>query len=347
MNTTIISISVAVVVAVSALGALAFVYIRRRNNLLKTAGSLNTIDNSNAAKEEDTLLREKLPAINGLAVLDQEVFISREQYPDIEVFNSKTFHFKRNITVNGMIQAEPIVSCSVNKCLYTFVWDFMEQCNAMLRIDPSNGNLITGWAVYGRGGRLSVANDTNVILNINYEAKLKEYTADGELVRVIDLGLGTGIISTWHAVKFPNGQFVICQGCEDDDVNRVCLLSTKATTSSMGRTDEVEILREFGREEGESINSLHYPMFLSANNEGSILVSDINLVLLSSNLDKPRILVFRECGLPGLWRTCFDEPSGQWFVANGDRFMVCWVRNKEIMQKIYDWRSREWVLIAM
>ena len=134
---------------------------------------------------------------------------------NIAVYDSKSFDFKRNITVDGMIHAEPIVSCSENKCLYTFVRNFEKALtvnlgndpakenynfraqtpfNAMLRIDPSNGKLVKDWEVVEGGGRLSVANDTNVILNINYEAKLHEYTADGELIRVIDLALGTGIL---------------------------------------------------------------------------------------------------------------------------------------------------------
>lgn len=286
-------------------------------------------------------------AINGIAVLGEEVFIARERYTNIAVYDSKSFLFKRNITVNGMISAEPIVSCSVNKCLYTFVWGYMEKCNAMLKIDPSNGNLTKDWTVFGRGGRLSVANDTNVILNINFEAKLKEHTAEGELIRVIDLRKGTGILRVWQAVKRPNGKFVICQGCEGDPVNRVCMLSTIATTRTDGgvRIDEVKIENEYCRKDGEQ--RFHYPMYLSTNKEESILVSGTNLVLLSSNIDEPRTLIGD--GKIGLWGTCFDELTRQWIVTGGKRIVVFRVENEEAIKQSYERRLGllDWVLTSL
>ena|SRR6218665_3760927 len=50
----------------------------------------------------------------------------------------------------------------------------------ILRIDPHIGKVVKNWEACEGGGRLSVANDANIILNINLRAQLNEYTADGE-----------------------------------------------------------------------------------------------------------------------------------------------------------------------
>lgn len=76
--------------------------------------------------------------------------------------------------VDGMTNPEHIASCSVNNCLYAFDWKFKNQSSEILRINSIDGNLTKTWEVYEGGGRISIAGDTNVILNINYKAKLHE-----------------------------------------------------------------------------------------------------------------------------------------------------------------------------
>lgn len=270
------------------------------------------------------------------------MFISRLQYTEIEVYDSTTFRFKRRMKVDGMNDPECIVSCSVNNCLYAFDWKYkgQEEISEMLRIDPANGNLIKTWNVNGRGGRLSVASDANVILNINFESGLHEYTANGDLIRKINLDPDrTGIFRAWHAIKLNSGMFVVCHGDYDDPKARVCLLSIIANTCSIpGRTDKVEILKVFGGDKGESRGRLKGPIYLSVDKEGSILVSDSpnKTVLLSRNFDKAQIIVSKKHGLKRSWRTCFNEVTGQWFVSDHHRVMICRVKGKGVERKIFD-----------
>lgn len=114
--------------------------------------------------------------------------------------------------VEGMTDPEHIVSCSLSSCLYAFDWEYLEQLPAILRIDPTNGNLPSTWNISEGGGKLSIASDTNVILTLNDASMLHEYTTKGELIRKINLGHGTGITKAWHAVKLNNGLFVVCHG---------------------------------------------------------------------------------------------------------------------------------------
>jgi len=185
---------------------------------------------------------------------------------------------------------------------------------------------------------MSVASDTNVILNINHEAKLHEYTADGELVRKINLSSATGVSQVWHAVKLHSGLFVVCHWGFGDLLSRVCLLSTKRTDETPGRIDKAEILATFGEEQEDSVR-LKKPTYLSMGPDGSILVSDtskMQVLLLSSNLVDPKILISEEhgLGLPG--RTCFGESECDCFVADYHYVVVCRVVDGKVNRARYD-----------
>lgn len=180
--------------------------------------------------------------ICGLAILDQELFISRRQSPNIEVYDSTTFDFKRQMKVDGTRDPEHIVSCSIINCLYAFDQGQL----AILRIDPTNGNQ-TKICIVPEGGRLSIASDTHVILNIDSEAKLREYTIDGSLVREINFGWRTSIKEAWHAVRLSNNLFVVCHSNNDDLLHRVCLISIKENTGTVKGTYEVKMQAKFGK----------------------------------------------------------------------------------------------------
>lgn len=267
------------------------------------------------------------------------MFISRKECPDIEVYDLRTFDFMRRMEVSGMTKPEHIVSCIVNNCLYASDWIYREEFPAVLRIDPRNGSLITIWNINGSGGRLSVARNGNVILSMNHEAMIHEYTAHGETVRTYNFGADTRISQVWHAIKLNSGQFVICHSGPNSELeSRVCLFPPKDTIDGQATIDEADILMAYGGEQEESFNVLMKPTYLSVDGEGSILVSDESkkqAVLLSSNLDKPRILVSEEDGIKLPWRTCFDGSTKQWLLADLHRFMVLRVKDATVEQKLY------------
>lgn len=96
------------------------------------------------------------------------------------------------------------------------------------------------------------------------------------------------------------------------------MLSVKANARTVGRTDEVEIRKTFGAERSESIVRLMDPIYLLVSDK-----SHKSSVLLNCNLDTQRVFVSEEHGLTLSWRTCFDELTGQWFVSDYQRVIVC------------------------
>lgn len=282
------------------------------------------------------------------------MFILRLKQSFIEVYDSGTFDFKRRVAIKGgvwtnlrIIDPDDIASCSVKNCLYAFNKGFHSQDPSIIRFNPTTGNVISNWTKF-ETCRISVARDTNVILTSTFQ--LDEYTADGEIIREIRLDSGTGITRAWHAAKLNNGLFVVCHGAMSiwgDSTGRVCLLSTKIANIEMirmrwtNRVDEVEILKEFGRVEGESINILGRPFYLSVDKEDTMLVlhesvNENRAVLISSNLEKPRIIVSKDHGMKSSRRACFNDSRGQWLVADYHRVMVCRVKDGEVEREIYD-----------
>src|SRR6218665_1296284 len=268
-----------------------------------------------------------IAAIYGLAILKDEVFVSYLKSSLITVYDSATFNCKRALTVSGLTNPEHIVSSSVYQCLYAFDWSYRGMACEILRIDPHIGTVVKNWETHEGGGRLSIASDTNIILNVNNKAQLNEYTADGELLRMINLASGTYIVRAWHALKLDSRLFVVCHGGYDDPRSRVCLLSIIDNFCGLFQQRlDTEVLRTFGDDYRQPFNNLRRPMYLAVDKDGSILVCDAEnkrLFLLNSCLEEARLLIPEENAdfLP--WRVCVDESNGRYLHAEYNRIQSC------------------------
>ena len=60
--------------------------------------------------------------------------------------------------------------------------------------------------------RLSVTDESNIILTVYEKNKLNEYSPDGQLIREINLSSDAGICHPRHAIKLSNGHFVVSHG---------------------------------------------------------------------------------------------------------------------------------------
>ena len=87
-------------------------------------------------------------AICAVAVLEDEVFVSRRKHTYIDVYDTASVHFKRRMTVDGMTDPTCIASCSVSKFLFTFDLSCDGLSLTLLIINPTNGNLILSLATH-------------------------------------------------------------------------------------------------------------------------------------------------------------------------------------------------------
>src|ERR1043165_4470495 len=63
---------------------------------------------------------EKKKSINGLTILDNELFVVSEKSSEVEVYDSMKFSFSRRWDLKDLINPWDIGSCNRNKCLYIF-----------------------------------------------------------------------------------------------------------------------------------------------------------------------------------------------------------------------------------
>ena len=147
--------------------------------------------------------------ITGMTILDNELFVAIEKREQIEVYDSTELSFSHRMNLRELFNPLDIGSCNIKKCLYIFDAKDDHQSPEILRVDPS-GKLIKNWSSAGDYySRLSVTDESNIILVVHSTKKLNEYSLDGQLIRQINLPSDMHS-DPMHAVKLTNGHFVVC-----------------------------------------------------------------------------------------------------------------------------------------
>src|SRR6218665_1021865 len=247
-------------------------------------------------------------SIIGLAILDKELFVVYEENSEVEVYDSIQLSLNRRLDVTGLFHPRDIGSCNQNKCLYIFSCKFPRHSHEILRVDR-NGNLIKKWSTgddYGFG--LFVTDEMNVILAVFNENKLNEYSSDGQLIREIDLFSGADIRFPWHAIKLPNGNFVVSHGYRND-LHRVCIVDA-----------EGRLIKSFDGNLGSGNDQMRFPVYLAVDANGLVLVVDEwnrRILLLDSNLKfKKEILSDKNDGIRRISRIILDESTGRMLMGD-------------------------------
>jgi len=252
-------------------------------------------------KTEAGLKRGK--SIKGIALLNNELFIVSHSESEVEVYDSTTFEFRRRWQLNELSNAEDAVSCVRNRCLY--ISDSRENQKMILRVD-SEGKLITKWLTNSEIGRLSVTDESTVVLVVHDSSTLKEFSPDGTLIQELDLKL-CGVIHPMHAIKLANGHFVVTQGYLGDPIHRLCEVDT-----------DRKVIKAFGSEKGSGNRQLTNPTYLAIDREGSIMVADAGngrVVLLGSNFEFKREIASKNDGIQIPARIRLDELNGRLHVG--------------------------------
>lgn len=237
----------------------------------------------------------------GVAILDRELFVLTQTTSKIDVYNTKTFVFKRRI-LTTLVNPRDIVSCSRNRCLYVIDWKEKFTQKEIARLDPS-GVVIREWVTGEDKGLLSISSDAKIILTVTKKRMLKEYSPEGQLIR--EVSLSPDASSPWHAVKLTNNNFVVSK---DDD-----RLHTVSVVDSDGQT-----VQSFIREGDTNLKgSVH----VVVDRGGTVLLADTfkkRVLLLSPDLHYKRVLLSKSHGLNCPVRMQLDESSGRLFVVDNE-----------------------------
>ena len=252
--------------------------------------------------------------ITGLAILDEALFIACESSPVVEVYDAITYEFIRRWKI-GLADPGGIESCKSKKCLYIVGWKTCGESRTILKVD-TQGVQITEWSVADSWSSLSVAHDSNVILTVQGENKVIEYSPDGHVNHEICVELSSDsgeAFNLWHSVKLASGNFVVCGSPVglDGNLHRVFIVDNHGTLQlSFSESDDFNIAK------------LDEPVYLLVDKDGYLLLADRNnhrVLLFNSNLECQKELLFTENNklrFPSI--LCLDTSGGLLHVAESD-----------------------------
>jgi len=170
-------------------------------------------------------------------------------------------------------------------------------------VELSGSNAVTKWSV-GRGPVGLIVNSAkNVVVVIQDERKLKEFTTDGTLLQTIQLQ--SDIECPRRVVQLSNGQFVVNHlGTH----HRVCLVDVKGA-----------VVRSYGGRPGSDLTKMNWPMGLVMDEHENILVADESnhrLLVLDRSLNSAREMsVTVDGGLRRPYSLWYDKSHGRLYIG--------------------------------
>jgi len=142
--------------------------------------------------------------VTGVTSLGDDVFvICWDQSQQVEVYDAVMFTLQCRLSIPGLGPSFGLAACASNKCLYASDWN----SDHVHRVELTGSNAVTKWSVRGYPLGLTVNSAKNVVVMIQDELKLQEFTTHGTLLQTIQLQ--PNIQCPGQVVELTNGQFVI------------------------------------------------------------------------------------------------------------------------------------------
>jgi len=241
--------------------------------------------------------------VTGLTSLGDDVFVVRWGWsPQVEVYDAMTFTLQRRLSVPGLGLSFGLAACASNKCIYASDWN-----NACVhRVELTGSNAVTKWSVGPHPGNLTVNSAKNVVVVIQDERKLQEFTTHGTLLQTIQLQ--PDIEYPRQVTELTSGQFVISHRGTH---HGVCLLDVQGA-----------VVRSYGGAPGSDLTSMNWPRGLAVDKHGNIIVADERnnrlLVLDRSLTSAHEMSVSVDRGLNGPYSLWYDRSRGRLYVGECD-----------------------------
>ena len=249
----------------------------------------------------------------------EQVFVLRTAVLKLEVYDANTLERTKTIDWGGPENPRDMTSSSNSRGIYvTDAVDKSIDKLTMQKLDGSSTSQIR-WDVNDtpRGVSVTPSPDFHVLVTCSETRRLKEYTADGFLVRT--LRLHRDLQHPLHAVKF-NGKFVVAHGFDSDSMNRVCIVDV----TGLAR-------RCYGGPPGSGTGQLREPQHVAVDGEGDVIVADTRnrrVLLLDKELNYVGELIsasFSNTPSSEIWfphRIYLDEVRGRLCVADLNNYDV-------------------------
>jgi len=266
-------------------------------------------------------------SVTAVTSLDNEVFVIRYNSQVVEVYDTTTFAFQRNITVDGLgTLTSGMTACARSKYLY--LSDFYD--DRIYGVLSCNNTVVT-WSETETCGcgpaGLSVNNARNLIVVCYLDYKLQEYTTKTQersihFIHVRDICLPAGMTLPWHAVQLSSGDFVVSQCMREGVVSVVRI--------------DGQVVESYGQSETSDVREMRYPTSLAVTKNDDILVADSdNNRILSINRSTgcvQKLALLPDGGIRNPQGLCLVQKGG----SQGRLYVGEWLEEYQCRVLVFD-----------
>ena len=215
--------------------------------------------------------------VMGVTSLDNQLYVLRHKPSEqVEIYDINSYHFQRCLTVLGLGNAQDIVACAHNRCAY-----MSDSSHKSVRKIALLGDTTTQWTVNDEPHGLSLSLTHGVLVTCLDVSKIKEFSADGQLLR--EVVLPGDVVSPAHSVQLSSGEFIVCHGDLYNRLHRVCLVSSDG-----------HVVKSFSGPKGSSSQQINMLTRLAVDENDFVYVADAcnrRVLLLSPSLTFVRQVV--------------------------------------------------------
>ena len=237
--------------------------------------------------------------MHAVTSLDDDVFVTRFDSEQVEVYDAMTFTLQRHITVQALSgYVSGITACTRNKCLYLSSRDK----DSIHRVELSGSNTLKQWSVASRPAGLSVNIAHNLVVTCNGANKLQEYTTQGSLVR--EICLQAGVTLPWHAIQLSTGDYVVSQWMSPGVVSVVGV--------------DGQVVHSYGQSQTSDVGQMKMPTSLAVTRNNILVADEDNNRILSINRSTgcvQELALLVDGGIYHPYGLCLDESRGRLYIG--------------------------------
>jgi len=239
--------------------------------------------------------------IRGMTSLGNLLYVLRDykSSDQIEVYDKDSYSLRHTLTVPALDSGADVTVCGHNRCAY--VSDGGNEC--VHKVSLPAGADVRSWPVNDTPARLSVTSSYSVLVTCREISKIKEFSADGQLL--LQIQLPGDVASPRHTVQLSRRHLIVCHGQPGDKSLGVCLLGA-----------EGQLVKSYAGSSGSDSQQITVPRHLAIDRNGYVFVADnCRVLLLSSSLTFIREVASLDQlnGWPP--RLCLDEEKNRLYVA--------------------------------
>jgi len=243
--------------------------------------------------------------VQGMALLEDQLFVTRSGISQVSVLNTMTLQLMRAFTVPGLGTVPSGAGMAVdanNNLLYIGDWSNSQVHRVGLNLFVKSNSGVLTWNLPGPPSGVSLTRAGNILVPIQNQNKIIEYTPSGSVVRNI-----TASNSLFHAVEVDNGIWAVSLR---GPVHGIAMISTNG-----------KVIKSFGSTAGSGLSQMNNPNGIAIDANGYFIVADQynnRVLVVDPTLTRARQLIVpdtAQLSLPLV--VALDQSLGRLYVGEG------------------------------